>query len=414
MTIIPRLNAYSNQFFLGSDLSLLAPDNNISGDFDELSTPPSESFRGSNDAIKAKARNTNIIAGDAREAQALDDNSLEIKGGNDRIKSLADNGSNFIQGDLNRAEASGGGRVTLKGGNDRINVISNSTLFPNGEPVVQPPFPAPSAANVVTGDLGFAQVSGRGSSVNTWGGNDHIKVVAKNGGNVIAGDVGAAVAFSGARVNIRSGRDVINSFSVSESELAGDVGTVIAINSRITIDSGDDRIISQGSSNDQISGDILEAFGNVIVTAYGNDYIVAGGGNDHVFGDYDPAMVTDAAATSGGNDVLVGVDLKASMPGTFEVDELLGNGGEDTFVLGDRHNFFYLGHGISDMAIIKDFGNQKDQDWIQLKWGGGSNGFKHYSLDQDGNDTKISFQGDLIAVVEGATMSEVENRVVWA
>ena len=66
------------------------------------------------------------------------------------------------------------------------------------------------------------------------------------------------------------------------------------------------------------------------------------------------------------------------------------------------------------MAFIKDFGDQGDQDWIQLKWGGGSNGFKRYSFDQDGNDTKISFQGDLIAVVEGATMSEVENRIVWA
>ncbi|WP_019507584.1 hypothetical protein [Pleurocapsa sp. PCC 7319] len=414
MTTIPRLIAYSNEFFLGNDLSLFAPDNNISGDFDRLTTPPSARFRGSNDVIKAKARNTNIIAGDAREAQALDDNSLEIKGGNDRIKSLADDGSNFIQGDLNRAEASGGGRVTIKGGNDKIIAVSNSTFFPNGEPVLQPPFPTPSAANVVTGDLGFAQVSGAGSSVNTWGGNDHIKAVAKNGGNVIAGDVGAAVAFSGARVNIRSGRDVINSFSVGESELAGDVGTAIALNSIITIESDNDRIISQGSGNDQISGDILQAFGNVTVTAYGNDYIVAGGGNDQVFGDYDPAMVNDAAATSGGNDVLVGVDLRASMPGTLEVDVLWGNGGEDTFVLGDRHNFFYLGHGISDLAFIKDFGDQEDQDWIQLKWGGGSNGFKSYSFDQDGNDTKISFQGDLIAVVEGATMSEVENRIVWA
>ena len=78
-------------------------------------------------------------------------------------------------------------------------------------------------------------------------------------------------------------------------------------------------------------------------------------------------MVTGAAATSGGNDVLVGVNLTASMPGTFEVDVLWGNGGEDTFVLGDRHNFFYLGHGISDLAFIKDFGDQGEQDWIQLK-----------------------------------------------
>ena len=359
---------------LPGDDSILAsdPSNDISGDFDLLSIPPSTRFRG----------------------------------GNDQIEAVATQGDNLIQGDVGIATASGGGSATIKGGNDKIKAASNSTNFLGGQPMS-----APIAANVVAGDVGFAQVS-PDSSVKIWGGKDHIKTVAKNGGNVIAGDVGATDSVGGS-VQIRGGYDVIESFSAEGSELAGDVGAAIAPNGRITIKSGNDRIISKGNSNDKISGDILQASGKVTVT-YGNDYIVAGGGNDEVFGDYDPARVTGAAATGGGSDVLIGVDSIAGMPGIGEVDELWGNGGKDTFVLGTRQNIFYLGNGGDDFARINDFGYQGDQDWIQLKRGGGSDGFKSYSFAGVDGNTEIFFKEDLIAVVEGATITEVENSIVWA
>ena len=51
-------------------------------------------------------------------------------------------------------------------------------------------------------------------------------------------------------------------------------------------------------------------------------------------------------------------------PGAGESDQLQGNAGADTFVLGDTNNSFYVAHGAKDKALITDF--EFAQDVIQL------------------------------------------------
>ena len=50
-----------------------------------------------------------------------------------------------------------------------------------------------------------------------------------------------------------------------------------------------------------------------------------------------------------------------------EIDRLTGGQGADTFVLGNKASYFYVGSGDNDYALIQDF-NGHEGDIIQLKW----------------------------------------------
>lgn len=146
-----------------------------------------------------------------------------------------------------------------------------------------------------------------------------------------------------------------------------------------------------GYHNDVLGGDL------------GNDTLYGDQGNDILHGGYDSDFLNGGS----GNDVLVGW---GGMEG--ENDVLTGNGGADTFVLGNQPlGVFYrfdFQSNTSYYATITDF-KRTDGDKIQV-WGKQSN----YILDQDtnyvggsGKDTAIYFQNDveidLIGVVQDTT-----------
>ncbi|QIZ72473.1 DUF4347 domain-containing protein [Oxynema aestuarii AP17] len=115
---------------------------------------------------------------------------------------------------------------------------------------------------------------------------------------------------------------------------------------------GNDTLYADGG-NDWLEGNEGEdrLFGQT-----GSDRLVGGAGNDSVYG-------------GTGNDTLSGVDPDNPTPGAAEVDLLRGDGGSDTFVLGDGMRVYYDDRALStpgtvNLAILADF--NKLEDRIQL------------------------------------------------
>jgi Ca2+-binding RTX toxin-like protein len=121
--------------------------------------------------------------------------------------------------------------------------------------------------------------------------------------------------------------------------------------------------------------------------------------------------------------VLVGVDPfvpefgfggNGSAIAPFEIDTLTGGQGSDTFLLGDpgtvlgiqRGNptpeVYYVGGENSDYALITDF--TAGEDRIQLR---ADHEFSGYSFGATSSGIGISFNNDLIAIVEGVSFFEL-------
>ena len=111
-----------------------------------------------------------------------------------------------------------------------------------------------------------------------------------------------------------------------------------------------------------------------------NDVIIAGVGNDTAIGGL-------------GDDIINGSDAVAR--GYFERDKLWGGSGADTFVLGDQYGAYYQGEENEDYALIKDFDSS---DTLQLH---GS--ISDYTVEQNGADASLYYQGDLVAIFENTT-----------
>jgi hypothetical protein len=88
---------------------------------------------------------------------------------------------------------------------------------------------------------------------------------------------------------------------------------------------------------------------------------------------------------------LCGCDAASQAPGKGEFDRLIGGLGADRFILGDSDRPYYLGNGMSDLAIITDF---ERGDSIVV-YGSDSD----YSLTPDDGGIDITYQGDRIAFV---------------
>ncbi|MFK8183324.1 MAG: LamG-like jellyroll fold domain-containing protein [Phormidesmis sp.] len=115
-----------------------------------------------------------------------------------------------------------------------------------------------------------------------------------------------------------------------------------------------------------------------------NDVIVAGVGNDTAIGGV-------------GDDIINGSDAVAA--GYFERDQLWGGAGADTFVLGDYNQAYYQGEENQDYALIKDLDSS---DTLQLYGSAGD-----YTVEQQGSDTSLYYNGDLVAVFEKTTDASV-------
>ncbi|MEM6451677.1 MAG: NF038122 family metalloprotease, partial [Cyanobacteria bacterium P01_D01_bin.105] len=126
----------------------------------------------------------------------------------------------------------------------------------------------------------------------------------------------------------------------------------------------------------------------------GNDVMVGGIGNDMLYGE-------------AGDDILNGTSSAAG--GISERDIMTGGNGADTFILGDSNRAYYLGEGLQDYALIKDFATAEG-DRLQLHGSTGS-----YTQQQQGSDLYLYYQGttsDLVAIFENSTTLDLNAAVV--
>lgn len=130
------------------------------------------------------------------------------------------------------------------------------------------------------------------------------------------------------------------------------------------------------------------------------DYVIGGSGNNNV-------------RAVRGTEGLIGVNPNSTNPGFGEIDTLTGGGvgdqiggdATDVFVLGDVNNVYYQGGGATDYAIIRDFetiAQSPQPDVLQLKG---------TSSDYSASGNGLLYKGDLIAVFDGATQSDVLSAV---
>ncbi|NEO78005.1 hypothetical protein [Moorena sp. SIO4G3] len=56
-----------------------------------------------------------------------------------------------------------------------------------------------------------------------------------------------------------------------------------------------------------------------------------------------PVRATSGVRHGSGNDTLIGVDPTSNNPGMNETDRLNRGAGNDTFVIGDKNNPYYVG-----------------------------------------------------------------------
>jgi Ca2+-binding RTX toxin-like protein len=184
------------------------------------------------------------------------------------------------------------------------------------------------------------------------------------------------------------------SFTVSLSGAAGTtvIGTAVVTgtirNDDLIIGTAANNTLTGMSGNDTISG--LDGL-DILSGLAGNDSIDGGLGNDILTG----GLGNDTLIGNTGNDTLIGVDPTTG--GVNEIDRMTGSAGSDRFILGDVNRTYYRGNGMSDYALITDFGTG---DVIQ-KYGsdvltiGGA-------LPTGVTGRAIYLGSDLVAVVQGA------------
>ncbi|MGB3236801.1 MAG: calcium-binding protein [Geitlerinemataceae cyanobacterium] len=229
------------------------------------------------------------------------------------------------------------------------------------------------------------------------------RLVGTRNGDLILGDTqDDALMGQAGNDTLRSfdGKDRING-GTGEDELFGGNG-----NDLLKGNAGED-ILRGGSNDDKLFGgtgddELFGGNGNDLLKGEDdNDFLRGESGEDTLIG----GMGSDILDGLRGNDVLIGVD--SDNPGLNEFDILSGGRGEDTFVLGDDVQSYYLGDGAFGFALITDFDLKGEADKIQV-FGTASD----YTFNNFNGNTEISQGGDLIAVVENASIMEVVGALV--
>ncbi|WP_293281417.1 calcium-binding protein [Microcoleus sp. PH2017_36_ELK_O_B] len=151
---------------------------------------------------------------------------------------------------------------------------------------------------------------------------------------------------------------------------------------------GNDTIFA-GNGNDNVQGN---GGNDVLFGGTGNDVLSGGQGNDVLNGEAGSDFLTGGL----GNDTLNGFGNQSGS----QVDDLLGGGGADTYVLGNFSTAFYT--ASNQFALIRGFA-PGEGDKIQIK---GS--LSQYTLRKDRDlqlggsafDTEILLNGNRIAVIQ--------------
>jgi Ca2+-binding RTX toxin-like protein len=167
---------------------------------------------------------------------------------------------------------------------------------------------------------------------------------------------------------------------------------------------GDDRIFGDngGAAQSNDGNDtILAGNGNDNVQGNGgNDFISGGSGNDTLSGgrgndDLRGGIGSDFLSGGLGNDILNGF---GSTSGS-QIDDLLGDGGADTYVLGDAIKAFYTGN--NQHALIRGF-STAEGDTIRIKGNVSQYTFQqgNFGVGNSSFDTEISLNGNRIAILQ--------------
>ncbi len=184
---------------------------------------------------------------------------------------------------------------------------------------------------------------------------------------------------------------------------------------RVVGELGDDTLLGEGGNDTLIGGtdnnsddpirdlngaDLL--FGNGgddrIEGNEGMDTLVGGDGNDTTYG----GQGNDLLFGEAGNDLMWGDAGDDTLCGGTGNDTLIGGMGNDTLLAGEGNDTFVLS---ADMGIdlISDF--QVGQDVLQLD----GLDFNQLEMVQEGNNTQVSFNNQLIAVLEQVNVDDITS-----
>ena len=196
-------------------------------------------------------------------------------------------------------------------------------------------------------------------------------------------------------------RKLIASDSNSTNSLFGRSDKIGGLPNPNTINgnSGDEYLIGNDDINDVIFG---AGGADTLKGLDGDDFLFGGPGKDSLYG----GGGSDWLEGNSGNDILIGHTNDRGQYDFYEVDTLIGGLGADTFSLvmngGPDLKLPYLDpYGHHAYAIIRDFkkadgdailmvGKKQDYEFVSGYYDYGNESLK---------DTKIFYQGDMIAVV---------------
>ncbi|MCC3501857.1 MULTISPECIES: calcium-binding protein [unclassified Microcoleus] len=197
-------------------------------------------------------------------------------------------------------------------------------------------------------------------------------------------------------------REVIASDRHFTNSLFGSIDKIGGLpNDNINGTPGNDYLV--GNDDNQVSDAIFGGRGaDTLKGLDGDDFLFGGSGKDQLYG----GRGSDWLEGNSGNDILVGHTNDQGQYDYYEVDTLIGGSGADQFSLvmngGPDPKLPYLdGLGETAYAIIWDF-KKADGDAILMlgkkqdyEFTSGNYGYGNQSID----DTRIFYQGDMIAVV---------------
>jgi len=178
------------------------------------------------------------------------------------------------------------------------------------------------------------------------------------------------------------GNDIVYAY-VGNDEIYGDEG-----NDQLFAGSGNDTVVG-GLGNDRLNGEV------------GNDVLLADAGNDLLVGGFDSDFLSGGL----GNDT---IESHSGLVSDFvvEIDIMHGGAGADIFRLrtdylgstGSRNPFVDASH-----ARIEDF--VIGEDILDLKYASGYEITYFNHLGGANLDTRIAYQGDLVAIVQDVQLS---------